>query len=59
MTEKEFKDAYIVTFLASWTAAHYTDYCLLGWQDRLNRPPVEDAIDLANSAWELYQTQTL
>jgi hypothetical protein len=54
MTEDQFKDQFIVTFLATWVANNYDDACSAGQHSRLNSPPVEDAIYLASHAWEEY-----
>jgi hypothetical protein len=51
MDEKEFKSTFIATFLASWCATNYSDYCINGKQEALSRPPVEDAVFLADKAW--------
>ena len=52
MDEQQFKAHYIATFCASWSAVTYSDHCLRGWDGV--RQPIEDAIELANEAWELY-----
>ena len=54
MNEKTFKDNFISTFLASWCATHYNDYCMQSKQEQLENPPVEDAIYLADEAWKKY-----
>ena len=48
MTEKEFKDQFQVTFLATWAANKYLEpgYIFDGWA------PVEDAECLAQQAWD-------
>jgi hypothetical protein len=53
--EQDFKDQYQVTFLASWTASNYNDYCINGQQEALSHPPAEDAIFLADEAWKALQ----
>lgn len=55
LTQEQFIDNFVVTFLATWCANEYNDSCMNGQQERLNRPPVEDARFLAQKAWEHYQ----
>ena len=52
MTKQEFIEQYKVTFLATWAAKNYEDYCMRGIQEQLETPPVEDAQFLAEAAWE-------
>lgn len=52
--EDKFKENFISTFLATWTANNYNDYCIQGKQEDLEHPPVEDAIYLADKAWIEY-----
>lgn len=47
-----FIDVFVSTFLATWCATRYDDYCSRGWQDRLSNPPIEDAEFLAGEIWE-------
>lgn len=49
--EQRFKEQFVVTFLASWCAHHYDDYCQRELHDELEHPPIEDAVELANAAW--------
>lgn len=49
MTEQEFKDHYVATFLATYRAVHYDDDCMNGHS---TYQPVEDAMWLAKCAWE-------
>jgi len=58
MTEQEFKQAFIISFLATWTANEYNDACVNDRHEKLHNPPVEDAIFLADKAWEKYFEQT-
>jgi len=51
MDEKTFKAQFIATFLASWCAAHYDEYCMRDMHGQLEKPPVEDAAFLAGTAW--------
>lgn len=55
MDEATFKATFIATFLATWCVANYDDACMRGEQERLNKPPVEDAKYLAARAWEHMQ----
>lgn len=56
MDEKNFKEQFKVTFLATWAATNYNDYCMNGIQEQLSNPPVEDAIFLADEAWQKLQS---
>ena len=58
MDEKTFKENFISTFLATWTANNFNDYCMRGKQEDLENPPVEDAIYLADKAWIRYSRST-
>jgi hypothetical protein len=51
MTEAEFKGHFVATFLACYAAQRYDDACARGEHDRLQRHPVEDAAELAETAW--------
>lgn len=42
---------YVAAWLASYTATHHVDYCQRGLHAELERPPVEDAVYLAETAW--------
>ena len=55
MDKKTFLNNYISTFLATWTANHYEEYIMNNKHEDLGKPPVEDAIFLANEAWKKYQ----
>ena len=52
MEEKDFKNQFIACFLASWCANKYEYCCARGEQAVLGSPPVEDAEEMAGSAWE-------
>lgn len=54
LDEQRFKEQFIASFLASWCAVNYTEYCVQGAQKLLGKPPVEDAIHLADEAWKHY-----
>ena len=43
---------YIVSFMASYTADKYEDYCISGRHNELDKSPVEDAHHLAEEAWD-------
>ena len=51
MNEEQFKFNFISTFCAAWCAQNHADSCLMGTQERLETPPMEDAIYLADCAW--------
>lgn len=54
--EKKFKDNYVCTFLASYMASNYDFYCQNGHPNEpYNSQPVDDAVFLADKAWEQYQ----
>lgn len=55
MKEDEFIDNFMTTFLASWTANNFDLICARGEWERLENPPVEDAIYLAECAWSKVQ----
>jgi len=48
--DKRFIEQFATTFLATWCANNYSDACARGEQQRLEHPPVEDAIFLAEAA---------
>ena len=55
MTKEQFIDQYVATFLASYMAGRYYDDCMNGHPNEpYNHQPVEDAVFLANKAWEQY-----
>lgn len=55
MTEQEFKDQFVCTFLSGWASVNYDFLCMNGKQYQLSHPPVEDAIFLAKESWREYQ----
>lgn len=57
MTKPEFIDQYVVTFFATWAANRYDHACSCGQHETLEKPPVEDAIYLAEAVWEHYTGQ--
>lgn len=60
MTEKEFKAAYIVQFLASYMATNYERDCQNGHPGKpYDHQPIEDASFLANCAWDQIRNHTL
>lgn len=48
MNKKEFKQNFITTFLATWVANNYDDYCSRDKHELLENPPIEDAEYLAD-----------
>lgn len=53
MNRDEFIRQFVTSFLATWCANNYTDYCMRSMQEELANPPIEDAIHLAEEAWEV------
>jgi len=47
-----FIQQFVASFLATWCANNYDDCCARGEHDRLNHPPVEDAVGMAETAWD-------
>jgi hypothetical protein len=56
ISEGQFKSQFTMTFLATWAATQYDHACASGQQERLETPPVEDAVFLADAAWLALQT---
>jgi len=56
--QDRFIDTFAATFCAAWAAARYDDYCTSGKQIELERPPIEDAVYLAERAWEQLERTT-
>lgn len=52
MSERTFKEHYIVAFLGTWAAQAYPNACALGNHEVFDHHPIEDAEDLANRAWK-------
>tara|TARA_B100000700_G_scaffold138442_1_gene154485 strand:- start:1195 stop:1491 length:297 start_codon:yes stop_codon:yes gene_type:complete len=55
-TYKKFKNNFITKFLATWTAKNHEKYCMEGRQEELKKPPVEEAVFLADEAWKEYHS---
>lgn len=53
--EKEFKDRFVVNFLAAYAASRYVDDCAMGTHMKADSFPIEDAQFLAGLAWEQHQ----
>jgi len=51
MIEQEFKQNFLASFMATWCANHYTEYCMAGKHKELANPAMEDAVELANDVW--------
>lgn len=51
LSKQDFIEQFVVQFLASYTATIYEDCCMRGQHAKLRKPPVEDAIHLAEEAW--------
>ena len=52
--EAKFKLHFVINFLSSWCAVNYDKVCSSAQQERLEKPPVEDAKMLADAAWKHY-----
>lgn len=48
---RQFVREFMTTFLATWCAENYSDYCTRGLHKELRNPPVEDAEHLAHEAF--------
>jgi len=53
MHRDEFIRRYVIQFCASYVANNYDQNCREGLHEQSRKPPVEDAIHLAEAAWEL------
>lgn len=53
MTEKEFKIAFLNTFMATWYATHYNEFCMEGWDkvDEISEAMIEEGRALAEQTW--------
>lgn len=52
MTKQEFKEQFILQFLAAYAASRYDDCCNLGNHSIMSSLPIEDAEEIANQAWK-------
>lgn len=50
--ESSFKKQFITNFLAAWVAENYAECCSRERHAELSNPPVEDAVMLADAAWD-------
>jgi hypothetical protein len=55
MTQKDFVDTFVATWLASYAATHQTGIFAAEGPNWTKNLPVENAYDLAVTAWEQYQ----
>lgn len=51
MTKEQFIENFTTQFVATWTAQNYNNFCSIGKQERLEYPPVVDAVFLAKKIW--------
>ena len=49
-----FIDRFVACFLANWCVQQYEECCNGGDHDRIEHPPVEDAVHIAECAWDSY-----
>lgn len=54
LDQDKFCEQFVAVFCASWCAKHYEDVCINNEQERLEKPPIEDAVYLADCAWTEY-----
>ncbi len=54
MTKTEFVKLYAIKFSAARMAIEYQDHCDAGWTGERSVPPVEDALRLAEHAWDAF-----
>lgn len=52
MFKRDFVEQFVIHWLATWSANNYEDCCLKDNHDKLESPPLEDAIYLAEKTWE-------
>lgn len=57
MNKKQYIETFCANFLAAWTAQHYNDCCSSENYDKLQSPPIKNALYLAETTW--YQLQEL
>lgn len=56
MNKEQFVNAYVVNFMATYTALHYTENCVNDKHYNIkSHVCVENALFLANYAWEAYE----
>jgi hypothetical protein len=55
--KREFIRRYVLTFIASWAGQRHDEACASDGHDELKSPPIEDAEDLAELAWEQVKHQ--
>lgn len=56
LDEKQFKQQYIINFLASYMATHYEEDCMNGHVAKRDKhQPIEDAAFCAECAWDSIQ----
>jgi hypothetical protein len=58
MNEQRFKETYIATFLASWSANNYDFACTNDRHDMFEAQPIDDAKMLADLAWQRVKDNT-
>jgi len=54
MTKETFIATYVANFLAAYNATIYIEACMQGKHDRLRNPAIEDAIHMAEYAWDAW-----
>ena len=59
MNEITFRTNFIATFIATWVANHYDEYCSQGKHRLLENPPIEDAEYLADKIIDKMRETTL
>lgn len=52
MSRHEFVRAFVASFCASWCANNYNEFCTNGQQEKLSNPPLEDAVFMAEAAYD-------
>lgn len=51
---EEYKELFMVQFIATWTANNYEESCMIGNHDKLMNPPFEDAAFIAAATWKSF-----
>lgn len=51
MNKQDFVEAYVLNFCVAWQVKNYDEFCQRDMHDRLDNPPIEDAIYMGENLW--------